>query len=1122
MRPGIYIICTLLLLATLNSTYAAPCGNSVIETGEECEDGNALSLDGCSSTCLREQGGWACPAVGSACSYRSDSCTMITGTCPAPIASVCAGSGSSCVGLGPQKAGYGCFCPRGLSGSGISAACQDVDECALEQHICGTFLCINGYGTYTCNKSAYQSFGRVDLELYVFITTGAASNFKANPANEANVLIETGVLTGSAYSLSADGRLVIPNIPAGSSFSIQIFHSSITRSYVIQTMENTNPLVTVTQKKTIAHCTSTTSDLNKITVVMYWEPNFVSGVYSAAVDIDFYIYYTDSTNNNRVIYFPPASKSFSDANVAILLTDNFDSGNVNFEIATIQILNGVQTFGFGAQLFTGSATWDATNVRVQFDLFRGHGSLFSSPIVANELQTGRLFEWFPVSATFDYNGNPSFKLFNKFVPITTVPDTAFKTISNDVANCKNNIINIPEQCDSVAASCNAECKCASPYIYSSSSSSCILPQNTLCGNGVVDGTEQCDNSANCRYDCLCKDGFLPNPTSNQCTEVNECALGWHNCDLVNAACTDLPFASGAFSCTCNAGFVGNGMVCMPTTCGNGLLDAGEQCDDGNQLINDGCSCKCRFDNSGILCTINPAQPYNISNPYSLCNKLNSCGNGRIDFDEQCDDGNRNAEDGCSSTCTVEHGGWTCNIFTIPSVCTRDLSFCAPNLCGTAVARKVCGTGNSVCTNNQNSDGFSCSCPRGYSGNGYNSTCVDVDECSTGRHNCASASPSHCTNTVGSWSCIGGNSTKSLALVSSSVTNIGTTSTTQINTCNLTIPAIPGVQNPYGSILPCSTFLSTIVTRVETPSNDVPYTIMIEMINSGTIKYVSYHRISNVTTPFVQNAVAALLTTKPLFIPNTVFSSVVPGSIVVVYTISNIGANVAPEAWLCSGISCGTQITSNIAGISYSISVFSTDTNGLRRQTIKMVMALASPNNIELDLSRAAGVWGSPVVQIYINNIMIHYNPISLVAGGDLASTVNYYVITNIATGSGTYTITPQLRDDGSSVKCGDGFLKFGEECDYGTVSNPACVFCKCIGPYIPNGSGQCVKASQKSVCGDGVVDTSAGEMCESGSLCTSACVCSRYKNRFNPWHMRTNQRMCESVTEQLQSVCNML
>lgn len=62
-------------------------------------------------------------------------------------------------------------------------------------------------------------------------------------------------------------------------------------------------------------------------------------------------------------------------------------------------------------------------------------------------------------------------------------------------------------------------------------------------------------------------------------------------------------------------------------CGNGMLDAGEGCDDGNTQMGDGCSANCQFDAV--------------------------CGNGKKESGEACDDGNMVSGDGCSATCLLE-------------------------------------------------------------------------------------------------------------------------------------------------------------------------------------------------------------------------------------------------------------------------------------------------------------------------------------------------------------------------------------------------------------------------------------------------------------------------------------
>lgn len=73
---------------------------------------------------------------------------------------------------------------------------------------------------------------------------------------------------------------------------------------------------------------------------------------------------------------------------------------------------------------------------------------------------------------------------------------------------------------------------------------------------------------------------------------------------------------------------------QPPSCGNGVLEQGEQCDDGNTSDGDGCSATCQTE-------MTPPPP-------SPC-----CGNGVIESGEACDDGNTASGDGCSATCELE-------------------------------------------------------------------------------------------------------------------------------------------------------------------------------------------------------------------------------------------------------------------------------------------------------------------------------------------------------------------------------------------------------------------------------------------------------------------------------------
>ncbi len=105
------------------------------------------------------------------------------------------------------------------------------------------------------------------------------------------------------------------------------------------------------------------------------------------------------------------------------------------------------------------------------------------------------------------------------------------------------------------------------------------------------------------------------------------------------------------------------------TCGNGLMDPGEICDDGNSLSNDGCDDNCT---------------------------PTSCGNGKLTTGEACDDGNTRNDDGCSASCAIETpetgdpgpdepAGCACST---PSRAPTDLPVGSAVLLGLCVARRI--------------------------------------------------------------------------------------------------------------------------------------------------------------------------------------------------------------------------------------------------------------------------------------------------------------------------------------------------------------------------------------------------------------------------------------------------
>jgi fibro-slime domain-containing protein len=163
-----------------------------------------------------------------------------------------------------------------------------------------------------------------------------------------------------------------------------------------------------------------------------------------------------------------------------------------------------------------------------------------------------------------------------------------------------------------------------------------------------------------------------------------------------------------------------GQACVRNAnCGDGVLTPPEACDDGNQTGGDGCSADCKSVESGWQCRV-PGKP---------CIPL--CGDGKITGNEQCDDGNTNPGDGCSATCQLEPG----------ASCTGMPSKCTVASCGNGVVETGeacdCGTDPTKLPAN-------CTGPNGLfngDGTGCTKTCTTEPTCrdSTGKTGACSTS-----------------------------------------------------------------------------------------------------------------------------------------------------------------------------------------------------------------------------------------------------------------------------------------------------------------------------------------------------------------------------------------------
>ena len=162
----------------------------------------------------------------------------------------------------------------------------------------------------------------------------------------------------------------------------------------------------------------------------------------------------------------------------------------------------------------------------------------------------------------------------------------------------------------------------------------------------------------------------------------------HSTRLEFVAAFEKAEASGGCTVTGDAVDVGATLgECVATVvediarrCGDGVLVAAEDCDDGDLDSGDGCSAACEPE-AGFDCDGEP----------SVC--ASTCADGVVASDEECDDGNATPGDGCDDGC-VEEAGWECSQASGASACAA--------VCGDGLVR-----GDEECDDDNTDPGDGC-------------------------------------------------------------------------------------------------------------------------------------------------------------------------------------------------------------------------------------------------------------------------------------------------------------------------------------------------------------------------------------------------------------------------------
>jgi len=237
----------------------------------------------------------------------------------------------------------------------------------------------------------------------------------------------------------------------------------------------------------------------------------------------------------------------------------------------------------------------------------------------------------------------------------------------------------------------------------------VCDEGLSCVSGVCVRVPDC--TGNATQDCSCEGGA---PGTQSCDADGN----WVECVCLRA---------------CGDGFVDAGEVCddgnnvdgdgcaancaSDESCGNGITDAGEVCDDGNNVDGDGCAANCASDESCGNGITDAGEACDDGNNVdgdgcaANCASDESCGNGTLDPGELCDDGNNADDDGCSADCRSLE---SCGDGTLdPGELCDDGNTADDDDCPSTCIPASCGDGHfwlwmEECDDGNNVDGDGCS------------------------------------------------------------------------------------------------------------------------------------------------------------------------------------------------------------------------------------------------------------------------------------------------------------------------------------------------------------------------------------------------------------------------------
>jgi cysteine-rich repeat protein len=276
-------------------------------------------------------------------------------------------------------------------------------------------------------------------------------------------------------------------------------------------------------------------------------------------------------------------------------------------------------------------------------------------------------------------------------------------------------------------------------------------------NQPLNGAQKCDAEQRCPDGYLCANGYCFTSTPAMTGGGGGAAGSGGAGGGVMPDGGAVACRAGTSGCACEAGggcqtgLACHGGACQPIVCGDGIVDQGERCDDGNRIDTDACrnNCMPAVCGDGVVETgVEECDDGNTINTDSCTNQCKKarCGDGFVQAGEECDTGATDNSGACLSTCKlarcgdgfVETGVETCDD---GNTINNDgcSNTCHSATCGDGIvqAGEQCDDGNTSNTDNCLND-----CTMARCGDGF--VHAGVEQCDDGNNSNTDSCTNNCT------------------------------------------------------------------------------------------------------------------------------------------------------------------------------------------------------------------------------------------------------------------------------------------------------------------------------------------------------------------------------------------